>query len=181
MGNIVGKYDVTGQSGYPRNVVNLEEIMDVPSDNDIRTLVESARDDCLIEHRRQHLLVNCEVPALGLLSRARGVASPPAEVLLEHDAALPVSSQSAPPSARVLNVDVFLWVIVAPVCGVLGRAVFVTEGEAFLGDVGVYCRGDGSQVRIFRLQTMRLSPGVSCPLTYVSCFLECPRWCGGRG
>ena len=30
----------------------------------------------------------------------------------------------------------------------LGRAVFVTEGEAFLGDVGVFSRGDGSRVRI---------------------------------
>ena len=51
------------------------------------------------------------VPAIGLRSRVMGVASrsrtafPPAEVSLERDVTLPVSSQRAPPSPRVLNVD----------------------------------------------------------------------------
>ena len=42
----------------------------------------------------------------------------PAEVSLEHDAALPVNSQSAPPSARVFNVA--SWVIDEPVCDMDG-------------------------------------------------------------
>ena len=50
----------------------------------------------------------------------------PAKVSLEHDAALPVGSQPAPPSARILNVDVFSWVIGDPVCGVLGYDQFLS-------------------------------------------------------
>ena len=34
---------------------------------------------------------------------------------------------------------------------VLGRAIFVTQGEAFLGDMGVYPRGDGSRVRMLQV------------------------------
>ena len=44
LGNVAGLYDVTGQSDYPRSVVNLEQIMDAWSDDDIRTLVLSARE-----------------------------------------------------------------------------------------------------------------------------------------
>ena len=88
--------------------------MDVPSDVDIRSLVESARGEGVIKRRRRNLVVSCEpafsiywpgerldVPALGLLSCVMGVASrsraafPLAEVSLEREAALPVSSQSA--------------------------------------------------------------------------------------
>ena len=71
--------------------------------------------------------------ARGLLSRVTGVAPrshialPPSEVSLEREAALPVNSQSAPPSARVLNVHGFSWVIDELVGGMLGRAVLVTE------------------------------------------------------
>ena len=56
--------------------------MDAPSNDDVRTLVESARDEALMERRRQNLLVDretslfvswtCErldLPARGLLSR----------------------------------------------------------------------------------------------------------------
>ena len=67
-----------------------------------------------------------------------------AEVSLEHDAALPVGSQAAPPSARDLNVDGFPWVSGEPVCDMLGRAVSVTGDEAFPGAMVVYSRGDGS-------------------------------------
>ena len=59
------------------------------------------------------------------------------EVSLEHDAVLLVSSQSAPPSARVLDVDVFLWVIGELVCGMHWRAVLVTKEKTFWGDMGV--------------------------------------------
>ena len=38
-GSVGGLYEVTGESGNSRNVVNLERIMDAPSDDDIRTLV----------------------------------------------------------------------------------------------------------------------------------------------
>ena len=61
LGKVAGLYDVTGQSDHPRNVVNLEQIMDGPSDDDIRTLVESARDEALIEHRRPNSVVNLEL------------------------------------------------------------------------------------------------------------------------
>ena len=60
LGIVVGLYDVTGDSDYPRNVVNLEQIMDAPSDEDVRTLVESARDEALMERPRRNLVVNCE-------------------------------------------------------------------------------------------------------------------------
>ena len=88
-----------------------------------------------------------DVPALGLLSLVMGIASwsrttfPPAEVSLEREAAVPVSSQSAPPSARVLNV--------APVLGELGRAIVVKEDDAFLGDMVVHYLGDWSRVHFF--------------------------------
>ena len=54
-----------------------------------------------------------------------------------------MSSQSAPPSARVVNVVGFSWVIDEPVCDML----FFTEDEAFLDDMGVHSRGDGSRFR----------------------------------
>ena len=117
---MAGLYDVTVQSDCPRNVVKLEQIMDAPSGDDIWTLVESARGESLMEPRRLNLVVNREpsffifwtgerldVPARGLLSRVMSVASrshtalPTSEVSLEREAALPVNSQSAPPSARV--------------------------------------------------------------------------------
>ena len=39
LGNIAWLYDVTGQYGFPRNAIDLEQIMDALSDDDIRTLV----------------------------------------------------------------------------------------------------------------------------------------------
>ena len=87
LGNVAGLYDVTGQSGYPRSIINVEQIMDAPpSDDDIRTLVESARGEALIDRRRQNILCYLwfpffwpgeplDVPAHGLLSRVMGVAS----------------------------------------------------------------------------------------------------------
>ena len=39
----------------------------------------------------------------------------------------------------------------------LGRAVFLTEVKAFLGDMGVYSRGKGRKFAGYRLQTMRVS------------------------
>ena len=107
--NIVGLYDSAGQSGYPRNVVNLEQTMDVTNDEDVRTLVESARDDTLSEHHRRDSVSNCEssastyrayerleVSVRGLLSRVNGVASrsratfPFVEVSFEREAAYSV-------------------------------------------------------------------------------------------
>ena len=98
------------------------------------------------------------MPARGLLSQVMGVASrsltafPSVEVSLERDGALPVSSQSAPRSARVFNVGGFSWVINEPICDVLGRAVFVTEDDSWVTWVG-----DG--------KTMKLFPGVSSGFT----------------
>ena len=61
LARVAGFCDVTVQSGYPRNVVHLEQIVDAPSVDDIRTLVESSRDEILIERRRQYLVVNREL------------------------------------------------------------------------------------------------------------------------
>ena len=69
-----------------------------------------------------------------------------------RDAALPKGSLPSPPSARALKVDGVPSVIGELVWDGPGRAVFVTEGEAFLGDIGVCSRGDGSRVR--RLQSL---------------------------
>ena len=82
---MAGLCDVTGQSDYQRSVVNLEQIMDAPSDEDVRKLVESAREEALMERRRLNLVVDREpsffiswtgeqlnVLARGLLSRVMG-------------------------------------------------------------------------------------------------------------
>ena len=41
LGSVAGLFDVTGQSDCPRNVVNLEQIMDAPCEEDVRFLIES--------------------------------------------------------------------------------------------------------------------------------------------
>ena len=118
----------------------------------------------LMERRRKKLVVSrdlsvsislsgerLDVLSRGLLSvmvvasRSR-TAFPPAEVSLE--AALPVSSQSAPPSVRVSNFEVFSRVMDEPVRDMLGLAVFATEDGAFLGDRGVLSHGDGQLLEI---------------------------------
>ena len=93
-------YEVMGQSDYPRNVVNLELVVDAPSDEDVRTLVESARDEALMERRRHSLVVNRE---------------------------LVNNWTCTPPSACVFKADGFSWVIDEPVGDILGRAILVTE------------------------------------------------------
>ena len=60
LGNVAGMFDVTGESDYPRSVFHLEQIMHAPSDEDVRTLVESARDEALTERRRRNLVVDRE-------------------------------------------------------------------------------------------------------------------------
>ena len=85
--------------------------MVAPSVDDIRTLVESARDEALLERPCRNIVVSHEtsfsvswpgqrldVLALGLLSCVMGVAFrsrialPLSAASLEHDAALPVNS-----------------------------------------------------------------------------------------
>ena len=84
---------------------------------------------------------------MGITSRS-GIDFPPAEATLEHEAALPVSSQSTPPSARISNLDGFSWVIDERARDVLGRMqFFVIESDVFLGVMGVHSRADGSRVR----------------------------------
>ena len=60
LGNVAGLFDVTGQSDYPRSVVYLEQIMDAPSDDAIRRVAESARDEALMDRRRRNLVVDRE-------------------------------------------------------------------------------------------------------------------------
>ena len=45
-------YDITVLADYPRNVVNLEQFVDAPSDGDVRALVGSCREETLMERRR---------------------------------------------------------------------------------------------------------------------------------
>ena len=102
-----------------------------------------------------------DVPALGLLSSVMGVASrslaafPPAAVAPEHDAALPVSCQSPPPSACVLNVDGFSWVTGEPVCDMLGRAVLSLRMKLSLVTWVCTLVGVGHEFAGCRLSTMR--------------------------
>ena len=79
---------------------------------------------------------------------------------------------SAPPSVRVLDFDGLRLVTDASGSGMLGRTVFVSEGDASLGDIGVHPRGDGLRVRILRVAHYELSPGVSNPLTHKNSFLS---------
>ena len=76
------------RSDHPRNVVNLNQTMDAPNDDDMRTFVGSARDGTLLERRRRNLMTSREasfstsctgerlnVTAHELLSRGMGVLS----------------------------------------------------------------------------------------------------------
>ena len=60
LGSAAGLHDVTGLDDHPRSVVNSEQFMDVPSDEDVLTLVESARGEALMERRRRNLVVSRE-------------------------------------------------------------------------------------------------------------------------
>ena len=60
LGNAAGFFDVARQSDYPRSVVSLQQIMDAPSKQDVRSSVESAREEALMERRRRNLVVDRE-------------------------------------------------------------------------------------------------------------------------
>ena len=47
LGSAAALYDVSALADYPRNVVNLEQFADAPSDEDVRTLEESGRGEAL--------------------------------------------------------------------------------------------------------------------------------------
>ena len=103
------------------------------------------------------------------------VALPPAEVSFENDAALPVSSQSAPPSSRVS----WCWWFFAGhwrTCWWHAwTSSFFTGDKAFLGDMGVYSRVDGSRVR--RLHAMGVSPSLSDVLTHMNFVSQWTNFC----
>ena len=60
---------------------------------------------------------------------------PLSEVSKECEAVLPISTQSAPPSARVSDGDSLSWVSEEAVDDMPGRAVSVAKDVVFLGDV----------------------------------------------
>ena len=93
---------------------------------------------------------------MGISSRGR-TALPPVEASLEREAALTVSSQSTPPSARVSNIDGFSWVIDEPVLDMLGGAFFVIENDVFLGDMGVHSQTGGSRPPISQVAAVVLA------------------------
>ena len=97
-------YDVTSLGDCTRCVVNMEQFMGALGDEDVRALVESAREGALVERRRRDLAVDRE-PALflawtcarGLISRVLRSANrsrlvvPAAEASLKRETAMLVS------------------------------------------------------------------------------------------
>ena len=51
-------YMMPGAVRLPAERRKSEQVMDSPSDEDVPTLVESARDEALVERRRRNLVVN---------------------------------------------------------------------------------------------------------------------------
>ena len=173
---------------------SLEQMTDALGNDGGRLLVESARVEALMERCRRNLVIDRETSSfLGLVNDAtclrvdysrelwvshHGVARlshllrfpllvcSTAGFSLEREAALPVSSQSTPPSGRVSKLMVFSWVIDEPVRDMLGRAVFVTENDVYLGDMGVHSRPDGSRVRMSQVADEDLSIGVNVGFTH---------------
>ena len=99
---------------------------------------------------------------MGVASRSR-TAFRPAEVSLERDSALPVSSQSATPapsSARVFNVD---------------------EEDVFLDDMGVHSRGGVSRVRVPHLADDELVSWCGRRVRACELFSRCELNSGVRG
>ena len=150
--------DVTGLADCPRRVINLEQLMDAPSDEDVRTLVGSSRGEALMERRRRNLVVNREL-LVSFLRVVKNWTCLPVHCsrgprVSQHGVALfshPLRPK--PPPARVFNVDGSSRVIDETISDVLGRAVLVTEDDVILEDVSVHSRSDGSRVRLRMLQT----------------------------
>ena len=102
-------YDVTGLADYSRGVVNLEQFMDALSDEDVRDLVGSAREEALMERSRRNLVVDRErssflpwtgehqdLPQRGLLSRVMRPS-------LQSRLAVQASLEATPPPTLVLG------------------------------------------------------------------------------
>ena len=124
-----------------------------------------------------------EVLACGLLSRVMGVASPSrtfshADGSLELEAALPVGSQSAPPSTHVLHVEGFPWVFVEPVGDLLGRATFVTEDDVFLQQLDPCLQARNFVMSNFRERLMTRRTGLWARSILRMRFIRCAFWDG---
>ena len=149
LGDFAGLYGVIGQCGFPRNVVDLGQVLDAPSDVDVRTPIESARDEALMERRRWNLLVGREssffiswaverldLLARGLLSRVIGITSrnrsgfPPWVLILHHH------------PLAFLMLTVFRGSLTNLIVTCPGEQFFVTENDVFLGDTGVHSPDD---------------------------------------
>ena len=91
---------------------------------------------------------------MGVASRDCTALSP-AEVSLEREAALHVSSQSAPPSARVFNVDGFSCVSYEAVSDILGRAVSATGDDVYPGTCVFTVVATRHEFALHRSQTMK--------------------------
>ena len=158
--------------------------------DDIWMLVESVRGESLVERRCLNLVVNREpsffttwtvdgldVLARGLLSRVMGVAPrsqtvlSPSEVSLEGEAALPETSQSAPPSAHVLDVNGFSWVIDELVVTWLGEQVLSLRMLSSWVTWACNLLVTGREFAFHRLQTMRWSLGKHGSSSHMNCFL----------
>ena len=111
----------------------------------------------------ERLVADCET--LGSTSWSR-TAFPTAEVSVQHEDAWPLSSKSTPPSARVSNIDGFLWVVDEPVRDMLGRRILVTENDVFLTTWVLTLELTGPEFVFHRSRTKRQSPGVSVGFTH---------------
>ena len=60
LGSVAVGYDDTGQSDYPRNVVNLKQTIDAPNGDKMRTFVGLSSDGALLVRRRRNLMTSCE-------------------------------------------------------------------------------------------------------------------------
>ena len=63
LGDVAGLLDVTGQLDCPRSVIDLEQIMGAPSDEDVQALVASASDEALVERRRRNFAADRDPPS----------------------------------------------------------------------------------------------------------------------
>ena len=63
LGDVADLLDVTGQLDCPQSVIDLEQIMGAPSDEDVQALVASASDEALVERRRRNLAADRDPPS----------------------------------------------------------------------------------------------------------------------
>ena len=115
-------HDVTGLADYPRSAVNQEQFINTRSDQDVRALLESAREGALMERRRRNLspnwLTSVHARTWAPLSHAICAQASPCRGHLVQEL-----MSSSPRPTLAFNVGGLSWVIGEPLSGMLGRVV----------------------------------------------------------